>query len=130
MRRRKKRSRKISVLVVDDDPALRRMVRLLLEDGGYGPVWEAADGSSALDEAYRLTPDLVILDYLLPKLDGEAVAKAFRLLTPDSYLFVLSGVLTYPPAWGDGYLHKMEIANLLEALDAIFGPGGRQRGTK
>lgn len=63
-----------TVLVVDDHPGFRSRARLLLEADGYEVVGEAADGRSAVDEARRLHPDLVLLDVQLPDLDGFEVA--------------------------------------------------------
>jgi DNA-binding NarL/FixJ family response regulator len=63
-----------TVLVVDDHQGFRSRARLLLESDGYEVIGEAADGRSAVDEARRLDPDLVLLDVQLPDLDGFEVA--------------------------------------------------------
>ncbi len=62
-----------SVLIVDDHPSFRASARMLLECEGYDVVGEAADGESALSEAARLSPDVVLLDVGLPGLDGFEV---------------------------------------------------------
>ena len=63
-----------SVLIVDDHPGFRRAARALLEAAGFDVVGEAADGATALTEAARLRPALVLLDIQLPDLDGFEVA--------------------------------------------------------
>jgi DNA-binding NarL/FixJ family response regulator len=63
-----------SVLLVDDHAGFRRMARALLEAAGFDVVGEAADGKTALAEAARLRPTLVLLDIQLPDLDGFEVA--------------------------------------------------------
>jgi DNA-binding NarL/FixJ family response regulator len=63
-----------TVLIVDDHPAFRSAVRALLEDAGFDVVGEAADGASALTEAGRLQPEVVLLDVQLPDIDGIEVA--------------------------------------------------------
>jgi DNA-binding NarL/FixJ family response regulator len=63
-----------TVLVVDDHDAFRARARMLLEAEGYEVVGEAGDGQTALDEARRLRPDIVLLDVQLPDLDGFDVA--------------------------------------------------------
>jgi DNA-binding NarL/FixJ family response regulator len=63
-----------SVLIVDDDEHFRRIVRALLETDGFEVVGEAADGESAIVEAERLQPELVLLDIQLPDVDGFEVA--------------------------------------------------------
>jgi DNA-binding NarL/FixJ family response regulator len=63
-----------TVLVVDDHAVFRSRARLLLEAEGYEVIGEAADGATALAEARRLRPDVVLLDVQLPDLDGIDVA--------------------------------------------------------
>ena len=65
------------VLVVDDDPLLVRLVRTHLEKNGYR-VLAAADGEQALEVAANELPDLVVLDLMLPKLDGFEVCRRIR----------------------------------------------------
>ncbi len=57
------------ILCVDDEGAIRRLLRTVLERGGHAVI-EAADAQSALDEARRWKPDLVLLDLGLPDRDG------------------------------------------------------------
>lgn len=63
------------VLIVDDYEAFRRQARALLEADGFEIVGEAVDGESALAEAGRLQPEVVLLDIQLPGLDGFAIAE-------------------------------------------------------
>jgi DNA-binding response OmpR family regulator len=65
------------VLVVDDDPLLVRLLRTHLEKAGYR-VLAAADGEQALEVAADELPDLVVLDLMLPKLDGYEVCRRIR----------------------------------------------------
>ncbi|WP_426752544.1 response regulator transcription factor [Myxococcus sp. Y35] len=66
-----------SVLVVDDDPHLREIVRFALEQGGFR-VDEAADGRAALAQVDRSLPALIVLDIMMPELDGLAVCREVR----------------------------------------------------
>lgn len=77
------RAQQVKILVVDDDPGIRMICREVLENGGY-VVREAADGQAALAEARRFRPDLVLLDVMMPDLDGFATAKRFRAEAPFS----------------------------------------------
>jgi DNA-binding response OmpR family regulator len=62
------------VLVIDDEPPIRLLCRVNLEAEGM-EVLEAADGPSGLDQARREHPDVVLLDVMMPGLDGWRVAE-------------------------------------------------------
>jgi DNA-binding response OmpR family regulator len=64
-------------LVADDDPLIQRLVRTHLDRAGFR-VLSAADGEEALDVAVAERPDLIVLDLMLPKLDGFEVCKRIR----------------------------------------------------
>jgi DNA-binding response OmpR family regulator len=65
------------ILVVDDDAKIVRLVRTYLERDGFNVV-TAADGPAALDAIETHSPALVVLDLMLPELDGRAVIRAVR----------------------------------------------------
>jgi CheY-like chemotaxis protein len=65
---------RLTVLIVDDHEGFRQVARALLEADGIQVVGEAADGGSAITEAARLRPRLVLLDVQLPGIDGFEVA--------------------------------------------------------
>jgi len=65
------------ILVVDDEPKVARLARDYLEKNGFR-VLTAADGQSALTTARREKPDLVILDLMLPNIDGREVCRILR----------------------------------------------------
>ncbi|MBV8084693.1 MAG: response regulator [Chloroflexi bacterium] len=67
------------VLVVDDEPGIRQFVTSALEDEGFD-VASAANGQLAVEAALVERPDLVVLDLMLPRLDGEGVAQEIRRL--------------------------------------------------
>jgi DNA-binding response OmpR family regulator len=66
-----------TILVVDDEPNIVELLRLYLEQEGFG-VRAAADGDSALAAIERQPPDLVILDVMLPRVDGFEVTRRIR----------------------------------------------------
>ena len=66
-----------SVLIVDDEPTIAEVVARYLERAGYR-TWIAADGESALAQAARERPDLVVLDLMLPGSDGLRVMGRLR----------------------------------------------------
>ena len=66
-----------TILVVDDDPDIARFVEVNLRSAGYD-VAVAADGEEALEKAGALRPDLVLLDVMMPRIDGFEVAARLR----------------------------------------------------
>ncbi len=66
-----------SVLVVDDDPITRQLLRMILERAGFG-VAEAADGTDALLTLAEFIPDLMTLDVMMPQMDGFTVCTKVR----------------------------------------------------
>jgi DNA-binding response OmpR family regulator len=66
-----------SILVVEDEPSIAEVVSLYLRRAGY-QVTLVADGQAALDQMLRQLPDLLVLDVMLPKVDGYTVARWLR----------------------------------------------------
>src|SRR5215510_8226221 len=66
-----------TILVVEDEPALRDTLAYNLKKGGF-MAETVGDGRTALDSARKLKPDLIILDIMLPELDGFEVARILR----------------------------------------------------
>lgn len=65
------------ILVVDDEPDIRDILRLTLEGEGY-EVIEAADGEAAITQVQRRNPHLILLDYKLPRLEGPQVCRRLK----------------------------------------------------
>lgn len=78
----------VRVLVVDDEKNLVNLLRGYLEREGF-EVYEALDGPAALDAARRVGPDLVVLDWMLPGLDGTQVLSELRRFS-DAYVIMLT----------------------------------------
>ena len=80
-----------SVLIVDDEPNIRRMVGALLTSEGY-EVRDAADGASGLARAAESMPDVVLLDLMMPGgLDGLGTLARLRESAPDVPVIMMSG---------------------------------------
>lgn len=66
-----------TVVYVEDEPAVQRLVRFWLEDAGY-EVHLADDGQSGIELIRKVRPDLVITDALMPRLTGDALVEVMR----------------------------------------------------
>jgi two-component system phosphate regulon response regulator PhoB len=66
-----------SILVVDDEPAIRQMLRFALTGAGYAPE-EAADADEAVDAIEKSQPDLILLDWMLPGISGVDLARRLK----------------------------------------------------
>lgn len=66
-----------TVLVVDDEPDIRYLLRVTLEEAGYGVV-EAAHGEAALEQVRRSHPQLVVTDWMMPRMSGGELIERLR----------------------------------------------------
>jgi DNA-binding NarL/FixJ family response regulator len=80
----------ITVVLVDDEPLIRRAVAQTLTDGGLDVVGEAADGEDAIELVVDLRPRVVLIDLRLPGISGVEVINRLALLTPASLTLVLA----------------------------------------
>lgn len=130
------------VVIADDHPAMREAVGDALADlpgRRVVVVGHAADGCEAVDLVERLTPDALVLDVGLPRLDGLAVLRRVKAMTPAPFVMVLSmyddqaHVVAAVRAGADDYLFKHEArpravaGRLLEALDRPSASGDSLR---
>ncbi len=114
------------VLVVDDDKAVRESLRRSLEFNGYD-VSMAADGAEALAGINGASPDVVIMDVMMPRLDGIETTKALRKAGNDIPILVLTARdavgdrVDGLDAGADDYLTKpFALAELLARLRALL----------
>lgn len=113
-----------SVLIIDDEPPIRRLLRLTLEPAGY-KVYEAESGQLGLQEAAAKRPDAIILDLGLPDMEGLTALKRLREWSPTPVLVLTvrnqeADKVAALDAGADDYLTKpFGTAELLARLRAI-----------
>jgi CheY-like chemotaxis protein len=90
-RRRPSTAEKVRVLLADDYPDLRELMRRQLERAGFEVVGEASDGQEAVALAEELSPDVIVLDLAMPKMDGLQTLPALRETSPRAKVIVVSG---------------------------------------
>lgn len=111
------------VLVIDDEPLMVEIVRSVLEhDGGFA-VLTATSGEEGLKLAEREVPDLILLDWMMPGLDGLEVCKLLRgsLVTQDIPVIFLTARTEIPDAV-EAFRHGAS-NYLLKPFDAAALPG-------
>jgi DNA-binding NarL/FixJ family response regulator len=116
----------IRVLIVDDHAVVREGLRAFLElQEGLEVVGEAADGEEAIATAGRLRPDVILMDLVMPRLDGVGAMRGLRARLPDARVIVLTSfldderLLPAIQAGAAGYLLKdVEPAELARAIRA------------
>ena len=115
----------VSVLIVEDDPNIRELLQMYLEKDGYA-VTLASDGGQGLDKFRAIKPNLVLLDVMMPVMDGWAVCKAIRAEgnTPVIMLTAKGEVddkVTGLKAGADDYVTKpFEMKELLARIEAVL----------
>jgi DNA-binding NarL/FixJ family response regulator len=114
----------ISVLLVDDHMLVRRGFRRMLEDEqGIEVVGEAGDGQEAVDAALRLRPQVIVMDFAMPSMNGALATRRILAELPDTAILILSMhpepayVRNCLEAGARGYLLKNAMD--LELVDAV-----------
>lgn len=109
------------VLLVDDDPQMRDLLTTMFSlHGGFRIGGVAADGLEAAMLAADLSPDVVVLDFFMPRWDGSRAADFIRKNCPGSKIVAFSAVLTEPPEWADAFLVKNDITRLIPLCQEIL----------
>jgi CheY-like chemotaxis protein len=109
-----------TVLVVVQDEENRHALRLLCESEELEVIGEAPNGVEAVPLALRLEPDFVILDIMMPELDGQRTAEVLRAVSPKAKIVAFSVQLETAPPWADAYLNKERISELMPLLNSFI----------
>ena len=107
------------VLIIDDDPSIRDIIRFLLEDAGY-EVLEAPDGEAGLEFIDGNGPFVVLVDLLMPRVDGFEVMKVVdsnpALTTKHRYVIITANRHSLPDSF-ERILAKLEVPVLFKPFD-------------
>jgi len=108
------------VLIVDDEPDIRLVVRVFATSIGHEIVAEAADGREAIEQARQHQPEVVILDVMMPGMTGLEALPEIRAACPDATVIIFSvlGNGTEDAALADCWVQKGEP---LETLSDAIG---------
>lgn len=117
----------LRILIADDHELIRRGVRNLISlRVGWKIVGEACNGVDAVEKAHNLRPDVVIIDYSMPKLDGPAAASQIAQVSPKTAVVVLTMhdsdhvIREVLRSGARGFVLKTDAdKNLIEAVEAV-----------
>ena len=108
------------VMVVDDEEGVRDLLKLMFSsDPQFTVVAEAEDGVEALSLAMQHHPDYVILDYSMPRMNGEEAARVLRAMQSHLCIVAFSSVVTERPEWADAHISKEDFNDLLPLLQKL-----------
>ena len=122
-----------TILIVDDDPLIRKLILTTLQDVAGFELREAGDGIAAIESATALRPDIVFLDYDMPRLDGVETCRRLRSdpVTADATIIMLTAMSDQPAqeravsAGADLFLTKpfspLRLLRLVDELGATPG---------
>ena len=121
----------ISVLIVEDDPRISDLLALYLQKEGY-TVFTAADGGAGLEKFRALKPDLVLLDLMMPVLDGRTLCRMIRSESDTPIIMLtakseLDDKVLGLKSGADDYITKpFEMREVLARIEAVLRRSDRQ----
>src|SRR5438105_7458512 len=116
------------ILVVDDQQYVRHTLSSLLARQRHWSIYEAADGKAALERAKKIKPDVVVMDIVMPGMDGASTAYELRKIAPETRVVLISSHYTSQDAaalarlFGDGtFVTKSEAGkDLIPAVSRLL----------
>src|SRR5215471_52468 len=119
-----------TILIADDKPQMRRILRSLLESHPGWDVTEAEDGLQAVERAQQCKPDVVVLDLAMPELNGFEAARRIANTFPEVPIF-LNTLYASPQVEKEAeklgvqrVISKTEEYQLVQAIEEVFGASG------
>lgn len=105
-----------SILIVDDNRSIRRLVRLHVEISTGWTIYEAENGREAIERARQLHPDIIVLDLSMPEMNGIATAQELKEIMPHVPLIIFS---EYSDVMSAEEAHNAGISGLISKTKPI-----------
>jgi two-component system, chemotaxis family, chemotaxis protein CheY len=83
---------KIKILIVDDSPQIRKSLRTILEKNNYDVIGEAGSGTEAIKQFNLLSPDIIMLDIIMPQLGGIETLRLLHSIRDDVTVIMVSAI--------------------------------------
>ena len=123
-------SKPVRVMLVDDHPIVKMGLKVMLEQSGdLAVVGEASDGLEAVEMAERLRPDIIVMDVMMPQLDGIEACRIIMEKLPETQVLMLTAslerdaVIEAVAAGATGYLQKYSGGEQLEEVVRAIAAG-------
>jgi len=123
----REQEREIRILVVDDNPSVRRYLRRALEQHEHWRVCdEARDGQDAVDRFWKIRPDVIVLDFQMPAMNGLDAARILTRLSPETPILIVTLYLSKQlsdearKAGARGACVKTDTVSILDAVGALL----------
>jgi two-component system, NarL family, response regulator LiaR len=105
------------ILLVDDNPAMRKLIRSFLEFRPDVEVCgEASNGLEGVEKGVELKPDLIVLDFYMPEVDGLQAAMMFHEVIPDTPIILFT---VFKDETLDRLAHTAGVASVLSKTDEV-----------
>ncbi len=121
------------ILIVDDSQFMRSILKNLLTPKGHEVVGEASNGREAIEKYKKLRPDLVLLDIVMPDMDGLETLKEIKKIDPNAKVIMCTAlgqqkiVIDALKAGARGYIVKPFKAELvLKEIERVLGKSGEK----
>lgn len=111
-----KRAFRRRILVSDDGDSVRNIIGLFLEHAGFEVCGEAADGVEAIEQAKKLKPDLIVLDLVMPRMNGAEAASILSETMPDVPIVLLT---LYQNILGSALAAAVGVKAVLDKTDGL-----------
>ena len=115
--------RRLRILLVDDEPDILTLLQAMLAASSWEVIGKARSGADALRLAATLEPDVAVVDYMMPGMNGVEMAERLKALWPECEVVLFSAFDLAAEAldspWVDRFLDKTQVAKLDDVLQEV-----------
>ena len=120
--------RRLRILLVDDEPDILLLLQAMLSAAAWEVVGKATSGDTALRISTEITPDVAVIDYMMPGMHGLELAERLKTVHPECEVLIFSAFDVREEALAsphvDHFLHKTQVAR----LEGVLGDIAVQKG--